>query len=63
VTDAIPVATSGSAPIRRIDVVGLGPAGPELITAETLKLINGADTVYADHPASGRSRISRCDVV
>ncbi len=54
-TDAIPAATSGSAPIRRIDVVGLGPAGPELITAETLKLINGADTVYlrtTRHPAA-----------
>ena len=54
-TDAIPVATSGSAPIRRIDVVGLGPAGPELITAETRKLINEAGTVYlrtTRHPAA-----------
>jgi tetrapyrrole methylase family protein/MazG family protein len=29
----------------RIDVVGLGPAGPELITAGTLDLMAGADTV------------------
>jgi tetrapyrrole methylase family protein/MazG family protein len=55
VTDAIPIATSGSAPTPRIDVVGLGPAGPELITAETRKLISEAGTVYlrtTRHPAA-----------
>lgn len=54
-TDGIPVATSGSAPTPRIDVVGLGPGGPELITAETRKLISGAGTVYlrtTRHPAA-----------
>ncbi|HWD51654.1 MAG TPA: SAM-dependent methyltransferase, partial [Acidimicrobiales bacterium] len=42
-------------PGPRIDVVGLGPAGPELITDETLKLINGAATVFlrtSRHPAA-----------
>ena len=39
----------------RIDVVGLGPAGPELITDETHKLIGGAGAVFlrtARHPAA-----------
>jgi tetrapyrrole methylase family protein/MazG family protein len=41
-------------PRPRVDVVGLGPAGPELITDETRKLINGAGTVFlrtSRHPA------------
>jgi tetrapyrrole methylase family protein / MazG family protein len=40
----------------RIDVVGLGPAGPELITAETLTLIAAADAVFlrtSRHPSAG----------
>ena len=39
----------------RIDVVGLGPAGPELITAGTLALLEGAATVVlrtTRHPAA-----------
>jgi tetrapyrrole methylase family protein/MazG family protein len=39
----------------RIDVVGLGPAGPELITAGALKLLTGAERVYlrtTRHPAA-----------
>ncbi len=45
---------AGSVP--RIDVVGLGPAGPELITAGALELIAGADAVYLRtrrHPSAG----------
>ena len=40
----------------RIDVVGLGPAGPELITAHTLTLIDEADAVFlrtVRHPSAG----------
>lgn len=40
----------------RITVVGLGPAGPDLVTAETLDLIAACDRRYlrtARHPASG----------
>ena len=43
--------------IPRIDIVGLGPAGPELITQETHALMTGGGTVFlrtARHPASGR---------
>ena len=39
----------------RIDVVGLGPAGPDLITAGTADILAGADQVYlrtARHPAA-----------
>jgi len=39
----------------RIDVVGLGPAGPELITPQTHALMAGADAVFlrtARHPAA-----------
>lgn len=39
----------------RIDVVGLGPAGPELITAGTLSLIDQADVVFlrtGRHPSA-----------
>jgi tetrapyrrole methylase family protein/MazG family protein len=39
----------------RIDVVGLGPAGPELITAGTLELLGGAARVFlrtTRHPAA-----------
>ncbi len=39
----------------RIDVVGLGPAGPELITAGTLSLIDRADVVFlrtGRHPSA-----------
>lgn len=48
-----PTAAPRSGP--RIDVVGLGPAGPELITDETLKLIEGASLVFlrtSRHPAA-----------
>jgi tetrapyrrole methylase family protein/MazG family protein len=48
-----PTAAPWSGP--RIDVVGLGPAGPELITDETLKLIEGASPVFlrtSRHPAA-----------
>lgn len=41
----------------RIDIVGLGPAGPELITQETHALMTGGGEVFlrtARHPASGR---------
>ena len=47
--------TAGSVYSPRIDVVGLGPAGPELITDETLKLISGARSVFlrtSRHPAA-----------
>jgi len=40
----------------RIDVVGLGPAGPELITAGTAEILSAADQVLlrtARHPAAG----------
>ena len=43
--------------IPRIDIVGLGPAGPELITQETHALMTRGGTVFlrtARHPASGR---------
>ena len=39
----------------RIDVVGLGPAGPELLTAETRAVIEGASCAYlrtSRHPAA-----------
>jgi len=39
----------------RIDVVGLGPAGPDLITAGTADILAGADQVFlrtARHPAA-----------
>ncbi|MGH9079666.1 MAG: SAM-dependent methyltransferase, partial [Acidimicrobiales bacterium] len=41
--------------IPRIDVVGLGPAGPELVTAESLELLRRARVVIlrtAHHPAA-----------
>ncbi len=41
--------------MSRIDVVGLGPAGPELLTAETLALVEGADASFlrtTHHPAA-----------
>jgi tetrapyrrole methylase family protein/MazG family protein len=41
----------------RIDVVGLGPAGPDLLTAGTIDLIERAGTVVLRtrrHPAAGR---------
>jgi tetrapyrrole methylase family protein/MazG family protein len=47
--------TAGVVSGPRIDIVGLGPAGPELITDETLKLIDGAGTVFlrtSRHPAA-----------
>ena len=51
-----PVAgAAGSVSGPRIDVVGLGPAGPELITAETLGLIDGAGVAFlrtSRHPAA-----------
>ena len=43
----------------RIDVVGLGPAGPELITAGTLALLASADQVFlrtGRHPAADAVR-------
>jgi tetrapyrrole methylase family protein/MazG family protein len=52
-TGATEAARSDSGP--RIDVVGLGPAGPELITDEALKLINGARRAFlrtSRHPAA-----------
>ncbi len=39
----------------RIDVVGLGPAGPELLTVGTMALLDGADQVFlrtTRHPAA-----------
>ncbi len=39
----------------RIDVVGLGPAGPDLMTAGTLALLASADRVFlrtGRHPAA-----------
>jgi tetrapyrrole methylase family protein/MazG family protein len=47
--------TRAPAAAPRIDVVGLGPAGPELITDETLRLIEGAGMVFlrtSRHPAA-----------
>ncbi len=44
-------------PTPRIDVVGLGPAGPELITAEALALMEAAPTLVLRtrrHPAAER---------
>jgi tetrapyrrole methylase family protein / MazG family protein len=41
--------------LPRIDVVGLGPAGPELITEETLRLIGAARVLFLrtrQHPAA-----------
>ena len=38
--------TPGSAGSARIDVVGLGPAGPDLITSGALEVMAGADTVF-----------------
>jgi tetrapyrrole methylase family protein/MazG family protein len=41
--------------VRRIDVVGLGPAGPELITAEAHRLVAEADAVFlrtGRHPSA-----------
>jgi tetrapyrrole methylase family protein/MazG family protein len=43
------------APGPRIDVVGLGPAGPELVTADTLATIGRAELVFlrtVRHPAA-----------
>jgi tetrapyrrole methylase family protein/MazG family protein len=43
------------ADVPRIDVVGLGPAGPDLITAETLGLLDRATRVFlrtGRHPAA-----------
>jgi tetrapyrrole methylase family protein / MazG family protein len=43
-------------PTPRIDVVGLGPAGPELITAEALALMDGSSALFLRtrrHPATG----------
>ena len=40
----------------RIDVVGMGPAGPELITTDTLAVVARADAVFlrtSRHPSSG----------
>src|ERR1700683_5612288 len=42
-------------PARRIDVVGLGPAGLELVTPEADALMTGADVVFlrtSRHPAA-----------
>ena len=47
--------TAGSVSGPRIDVVGLGPAGPELITDETHRLIDRAGAVFlrtSRHPAA-----------
>jgi tetrapyrrole methylase family protein/MazG family protein len=38
--------TPGSDGSARIDVVGLGPAGPDLITSGALEVMAGADTVF-----------------
>ena len=46
----------------RIDVVGLGPAGPELITAGTADVLAGADQVFlrtTRHPAAGAVTAAR----
>lgn len=46
---------AGPAPNPRIDVVGLGPAGPDLVTAGTLALLRSGATVLlrtARHPAA-----------
>jgi tetrapyrrole methylase family protein/MazG family protein len=45
-----------------IDVVGLGPAGPDLITTGTVALIGGADAVYLRtrrHPSAGEFAVHR----
>jgi tetrapyrrole methylase family protein/MazG family protein len=44
-------------PTPRIDVVGLGPAGPELITTEALALMDGSSALFLRtrrHPATVR---------
>ena len=44
------------APSARIDVVGLGPAGPELITADALRLMAEAPVLLLRtrrHPSAG----------
>jgi len=46
----------------RIDVVGLGPAGPELLTAGTLGLLGRGDRVFlrtARHPAAAAAPTAR----
>jgi tetrapyrrole methylase family protein/MazG family protein len=55
VSDLARAETAGSVSGPRIDVVGLGPAGPELITDETHQLIDGAGAVFlrtSRHPAA-----------
>ena len=47
--------SSGESSGPRIDVVGLGPAGPELLTTETLELLEHAPQVFlrtSRHPAA-----------
>jgi tetrapyrrole methylase family protein/MazG family protein len=47
--------TPSGAGRSRIDVVGLGPAGPGLLTADTLALVEAADAVFlrtARHPSA-----------
>jgi tetrapyrrole methylase family protein/MazG family protein len=47
--------TTDQGAVPRIDVVGLGPAGPELITAGTLELLGRADAVFVRtlrHPSA-----------
>ncbi len=54
-SDPTGAGATGSASGPRIHIVGLGPAGPELITDETLKLINEAGTALlrtTRHPAA-----------
>lgn len=49
------------AELPTVTVVGLGPAGPELLTAETERLLNGGDPVWlrtARHPAAAGLAIS-----
>jgi tetrapyrrole methylase family protein/MazG family protein len=55
VSDRTGASAAGTVSEPRIDMVGLGPAGPELITDETLQLINGAGTAFlrtSRHPAA-----------
>jgi tetrapyrrole methylase family protein/MazG family protein len=54
----VEAAAAGTAVRRqgpRLDVIGLGPAGPELMTAESLRLVEAADRVVlrtTRHPAA-----------